>query len=431
MAADLWNEPVDDAKTLEIKRPDPLASTVVMSSNTTMTIDRKELQDAGLALPFQSAPATAIPISVAVPVPPRAGEFTGTVSLSVAEVLRAEARAATPFESSPSLAPVPLDVSRALHTPRNAPTSTPTAPARTIGEAAVAGILSVPAVSTASFVAAQIVGADPAPVAPEAPQDAVVLLYLHRPAMQRIVRKPAWQPILDALEDEPIDPESDDAALSTDPAEIHDQTQAYAILKQGRRIDRVMAAAALDTAANKAGRFAPPIEIIEGELEPSLDEIELLRTWLAIVPSLGSRDERLQLALDAATTFLATPGAAYAPPLVRRHLAEVRQVYSTGKHATPMDEIDQLVNRALLEQRHYQKRSVLGGEHLRAVLHCFGQSQPFVVYVPLDAAANLPLAPTFCARLLAEVHYAQDDQETDSIALRSLALASVVRRMIR
>jgi hypothetical protein len=125
---------------------------------------------------------------------------------------------------------------------------------------------------------------------PHRPPDPVVLVYVHRPAMTRIVRKPAWQAIVDALEYEKIDPETDDPLLSNDPTEIIEQTRVSAILKQGRTIDQAMAMDQLQAAANKPGRFAAPLESFEGELEISFDEIDTLRARLAMSSPAAFRD---------------------------------------------------------------------------------------------------------------------------------------------
>ena len=50
--------------------------------------------------------------------------------------------------------------------------------------------------------------------------------------------------------------------------------------------------------------------------------------------------------------------------------------------------------RALLDQRHYQKRPVLGGPHLRALLQPSGSSQQIPAYLP-EALAPIILGYTF------------------------------------
>lgn len=424
-------DPLDNAKTVEIRRADVLSSTVVLQPQTTLTLDTRALgANAPAPLPFQPGPTPAIATPDVSAMPPRPGEFTGTVALSVAQVLQGQT--ALPFDQAKPIVPSPApselpDVFRAHLAGASA---TPAPPARTIGEVVAAGGFAFPPPSPAAQV---MVRPEQPLLSPtlETPQEAIVLLYLHRPSMQRIARKPAWQPILDALEEQPLDPEADDPALSADPAEIQEQTQVYAILKQGRITDREGATLALEKAANKPGRFAPPVDLFEGELEPSLDNLAELRAWMAIVPAVVSGDERLQSALTAATSFLDSPAASYAPPFVRRHIADIRDAFAAGKHARRLDEIEYLVVRSLLEQRQYQKRNVLGGEHLRALLHCFGQTEPSVVYVPLEAASFLPLQPRFRMRMVAEIHFAQDEQETQLLAWRCLALSSVTRRILR
>lgn len=430
------------AMTVEMPiRQDPLASTVVIRGESTAELDAKRLEGSqNTGLPFRPGQSTQAQWPQPGPaLGVRPGEFTGTVTLSPAELLHAEAQAALPFNQGKPSASFPsvtargteaastIDLPDALRAHLAGQSSASTMPAKTIGEALVTGAR--PSITNSAPVRFD------APLRPASPEvqvskDAVILLHLHRPSMQRILRKPAWQSILDALDDRPIDAEADDPALSEDPTEIQEQAQAYAILKQGRCIDELTACAALDTAANKPGRFAPPLELVEGDLEPTFDDVEMLRAWVAVVPLFASRDERLQAALGAAMTFLDAPGAAYTRALARRHEAEIRQAYTTAKPSTRLEEVESLVTRALLEKRHYFKQQVLGGDHVRALLHEFGSS-PVVVYIPVEAAMFLPLEARFRARIVAEIHFGQDSRETGTWALRSVALGRIVQRGLR
>lgn len=438
------SDPFDGLKTTQMPRPDALASTVVWNEPSTVSAPS----------PMPSLSVASFGVQTQPPPGVNPGEFSSTMTLSKADLVDAGGKPALPFARSTPIEappvernlPTTLDAIRTqlamgaplpqpiapIHAPLPVSPVSPEMPAaKTIGQTFVTdgyARTSAVAVEAPTAHAAAIA----ATTAPEAPREAIVLLYLHRPSMPRIVRKPAWQPILDARDDEPVDPESDDPALSPDPAEIQEQSEAYAILKKGRCIDRDDALAALDVAANKAGRFAPPMELFQGEIEPALDEIEVLRGLLAIIPEyVPERDARLEKVLGAATTFMNGAGATYARPLVKKHIAEVRQAYGTSKPTAPIDELDALVVQTLVEQRQYQKQRVLGGEHIRTSLHQFGQSQPLIVYIPADAAMFLPLAARFSARILAEIHFAQDHQNPNAMALRCLALANVIRRNAR
>lgn len=412
------------------KYSDPLNSTVVMPSPVGQTLELKVPDIFDAALPFQAGPAvmatTAPGTNPSAPKPP-SGEFSGTMVLSIAALLQAEAQPTLPFGQSP-LPPSPATPTPVSSLLSPKPTPAPTLEGKTIGQTVVTEGYPKIANTLVDFNAAR--HETPATVgASEAPRHNIVMLYLHRPSMARIVRKLIWQPILEELDDEPLDLDADDPALSQDPAEIQEQMEAYAILKRGRGIVRENALKALDLAANRAGRFVPPIELFEGTLEPTLDEIETLRAFVAIIPAYVKQPDRtLEEALASATVFLKSAAATFTPPLIRRHMQDLRQAYGANKAAPPWDEIKALVVRALLERRQYQKQQVLGGEHFRASLHLFGQTSPEVVYIPTDAMLFLPLAPQFPTRILAEIHFTQDSRDSEALALRCLALGHVIRR---
>lgn len=407
---------------------DPLNSTVIMQSPVGQTLELNVRDVLNTALPFHSGPAmmatTAPATNPSVPKPP-SGEFSGTMVLSIAALLQGEAQPTLPFGQSamPASPPVPAPVS-----PPIATLPTPAPEVKTIGQTVFTSGYPQTANAPVEYNAARL--DTPATMDTfEVNRHNIVMLYLHRPSMPRIVRKPVWQPILEELDDVPMDPDADDPALSQDPAEIQEQMEAYAILRRGRSIAREDASKALDKAANKAGRFAPPIELFEGSLEPTPDEIETLRAFTALIPAYIKQPERmLEDALAAANVFLQNATAAFTAPLIRRHVQDLRQAYGTSKTIVPWDEVNALVVRALSERRQYQKQQFLGVEHLRASLYLFGQTTPEVVFIPLEVVQFLPLTPEFPARILAEIHFAQDPQGSNAMVLRCLALGHVIRR---
>jgi hypothetical protein len=244
----------------------------------------------------------------------------------------------------------------------------------------------------------------------------------------RIARKPGWQRILDDLEEEPIDPE-DDPALSTDPAAIQDRAQVHAILDRGAAIDAEAVRGALEAAFQKRGRFAPPIALVDGELEPLFDELETLKAMVSAAAPIAAGDEALKTAIASAREYLGLPDLVSAPAVASGLSARIREAFAHGKRSLPADHLDVQVERALLERRCYQKRKIFGGPHLRALLHPFppGEGSPMVAYLPAAAADELPMYPRFPARMLAELHVTVDVQEARPEALRVVALGRVVR----
>jgi len=434
----------EDEKTVKVRIPDAAELNADLPDKLAMTVTGVQPVDAEIraALPFRggspSLPQNFRPQAL----PPPTSDFTGTVTLSLDAQLRAEIQQAVPFGATNAKAPAPVappSVYEPQYVPVPPPTDfpdvfrnhlaspAPTAPApRTIGESAVAGVFAIPleARQLIAETMAQTSGVDAKPARP----DPIVLLYLERSGVPRIVRKPVWQKILDAMEDEPIDPEADDPALSSDPLEIQQQAQAYAILKHGRVVGIPAAEAALEAAVAKPGRFAPPIELFEGEVEPIFDDVERLRALVATLGPLAKNDEKLGQTLQVTNQILEAAGSTNVAPLARRQRLELQTVYQAGKRAMAFEEIEALVVRGMLEQRKYRLQTILGGEHLCAWFYMAGHDKPELVYVPVGAAPFLPLSRRFLARMIAEVHDPQDDDEKFVLVMRCLALSKVVRK---
>ncbi|MDI1430655.1 DUF2169 family type VI secretion system accessory protein [Polyangium sorediatum] len=339
--------------------PPPRAPLDRPPSERTAAIERDELLAPAAALPFAASAAEANTSAAAPVIKPPALIFD------------------TP---APSPAPAPSPwASGAPQTPAPEAVEPIVAARKTIGEVVVEGALpAAPAASTAEapgFTVAEATYRGPAR------GDALLLLWLDRKSMPRVVRKRAWQEILDAREEEPIDPEIDDPALFKDPAEMEDRAQAHVILD---RAAPVGFGGLLDVAtrAAKRGSLVPPLEMCEGELVLTFDASEASR---------------------------------------------LRESYAARTPAPAGEERDELVARALCEERHYERRRLLGGPHLRALLHPPGEPDPMVVYLPAALADELPLFSRFPARLLVEVHFTVDPQEKLPIALRAVALGRVVR----
>lgn len=258
-------------------------------------------------------------------------------------------------------------------------------------------------------------------------RDVVVLVWLDPKAVPRIVRKPAWLRLLDELESEPVDPEVDDPALSDEPAEIEDRTQVLAVLERGAAIDVEGVHEALARAAGKRGKLVPPLELVEGELSFPFDEVETLKALVSTVTPLASGNEALEAALAMAGKFLSTPGVASAPAVADGLCTRIREALAKGKRGRLEERVDEQVERALLEQRHYQRRKVLGGPHVRAMLYTFGARHPLVTYLPVEIADELPLSPRFRVRMIAAIHLAIDAQEVEPAALCAAAIARVVQ----
>jgi hypothetical protein len=373
------------------------------------------------AIPFGGKRASAPPSSS----PPASSAFAGS-TLEVDATAKLHEIPLTPFQGRPRSAPPSTPV------PPSVP-PIPQAPPPVVPKAAAPAASPWAAVAATTRVAGRALGdvpqssRAPAPpvVAVAPPREALALVWLDRKSMPRIVRKPAWQAILDAIEEEPVDFDAGDPAFADDPAEVEDRAQAFDILQ---RAEASTADGVRDAAARSAegrGKIVPPLELVAGELELAFDELETLNALVAHVSPLEAEGD-LAAAVAAAEKFLARPGAATAPAIAASLSARIREALGKLQRGATLAAVDGQVARALVEQRHYQRKKVLGGPHLRGLLHEPGAEHPLVVYLPAALADELPLASRFRVRLLAAVHLAVDENEREPVALAAVAVARVV-----
>ncbi|MDI3284685.1 DUF2169 domain-containing protein [Polyangium sp. 15x6] len=379
----------------------------------TLAIEHDELLSPAAALPFAASPPEANESAAAPAMKPPALIFETPAP--------SPASAPSPWASGVPQTPAPDAPGTAPHARASEPI---VAARKTIGEVVVEG--ASPTSPAPSAAAAPGFAVAPSANGGMSPSDALLLVWLDRKTMPRVVRKRAWQEILDEREEEPIDPEFDDPALFKDPAEMEDRAEAHAILGRAAAVSFEGLLDAAMRAAKKAHAI-PPLEVCEGELSLPFDPIEALKTTAATARPFAAGKEALSAAIQEAEGFIGSPGYQNAPGLAERFTRNIREAYALGAHGLGGDDLDVLVARALCEGRHYQRRRVLGGNHLRALLRAPGERHPLVVYLPAVIADDLPLFGQFPARILGEVHFAVDPEEKLPIALRAVALGRVVR----
>jgi hypothetical protein len=180
---------------------------------------------------------------------------------------------------------------------------------------------------------------------------------------------------------------------------------------------------AMATAAGSDGRFRAPLLALPGELRFAFDEIEALRLTVSAALPFVSGDARLREAVDLAKELLGTPWLSPLSSAAEGLAQRVRDAFAQG--GRPPAYLGGIVDRALLERRAYQRRAVFGDERIRALLTLPGDA-PRPAYLPVAVAAALPMFPAFEARLLVEVHPAQDHAETSPVALAVVAVGRMV-----
>jgi hypothetical protein len=269
------------------------------------------------------------------------------------------------------------------------------------------------------------------PAAPQPPvlappteaAEMIQLIWFDPAAVARVRRQPAWKRLLDALEDELPDADLDEAGPSEQPVETEDRREIFEILARGEATDEAGIREALGASVRDGGKFAAPLKLLVGELGFPFDELETLKATVATVTPLIGTDEPLKAAVTNAHDLLKLPDLRTAPAVVESLTIRIREVFAQGKRVVPPSYLDTQVERALLEQRHYQRRAVFGGPHLRALLIPSGASQPLPSYMPDALAQKLPLYQRFKARLLVEIYPQLDQYETSPLGLRVIALA--------
>jgi hypothetical protein len=106
---------------------------------------------------------------------------------------------------------------------------------------------------------------------------------------------------------------------------------------------------------------------------------------------------------------------------------KIREAFVKSSRVVGPTYLDDQAERALLERRAYQKRSVFGGPHLRALFHFAGTESGVPAYFPEALAKKLPLFRRLRVKMLAEAHFQADQYESHPSALRAAAVARVLR----
>jgi hypothetical protein len=291
------------------------------------------------------------------------------------------------------------------------------------GTAALGGLVTASNAAADPNVRAATAGAGPRRIE----GDVLHLLWFNPEIVPRIGRKPEWKQLLDALESSKPDPELDEPALAEDPAEIEDRREVFEVLARGAPTAQDSVDRALLGAVRADGRFAPQLLLLAGELRFDFDELELLKATVSAATPFAPNDEALKKVLDATTEFLATPDLVTSPDVSTAMTRRVREAFGAASRPVPATYLDEQTERALLERRAYQKRSVFGAPQLRALLFFAGADDGIPTYLPEALGKKLPLFRRLRVRMLVEAHFQADQYETHSAALRAVAVARIVR----
>ena len=131
------------------------------------------------------------------------------------------------------------------------------------------------------------------------------------------------------------------------------------------------------------------------------------------------------LMCDVAKDFLKMPDLATAPAVSEGLTTRIKDAFAAGKRVVAPGYLESQTERALLEGRHYQRRDVFGGKHIRAQLMLSGSQNGIPTYILDEMTRKLPMYQRFKARIFAEVHMPVDQYESYASALRVVALGRV------
>ncbi|WP_197041424.1 DUF2169 family type VI secretion system accessory protein [Chondromyces apiculatus] len=261
-------------------------------------------------------------------------------------------------------------------------------------------------------------GAGPAPrprLPP--PSEYVDLLWFDERAPQRVRQQAAWASYLreTARTTEWLTGEE----AVQEPQATRDRREVARALARVPPLDAFGVTRAVEESIDEDGILTRPLVVVGGELTMSFDPLEALKTTITVASQLTAADKKLKDAVDAASEVVQTRAAG--GPLVEGASTRIRQAFAQMNRTLPADYLDATVQRTLIEERRYQRRTVLGGVRLCAAL-ATGSGAPLPVYLPEMLADKLPLFPKFRVRAVAEPHAQQDPAETEPLALLVLAL---------
>lgn len=177
---------------------------------------------------------------------------------------------------------------------------------------------------------------------------------------------------------------------------------------------------AFEERLSTSATFELPLLIVEGDLQPSFDEVETLKLMLAATQPLATTDKKLGGLVKVATEMLASTW----PPTGEAALGLARQLEQAAKElALPPRYLTQQVDRALLEARHFKRRDVFGGPHLRADLLISRSDGHVPIYADEAIVPKLPLLQSIRVIALGELRPQEDSGESYPDSFLALAVA--------
>lgn len=255
--------------------------------------------------------------------------------------------------------------------------------------------------------------------------EAYELIWFDPSVMPRARRDARWKELLVSLDESEPDPELDNPALAEDAKTFEDQREMFHLLANAPALEPTEANDALRRAVRSDGKLLAPLVIVEGALTFSLEPLDALRLAVAVATPFQVGDEHLSNAIAAARHLLEIPDLPAGIPICEAYLKGIREAFTSAKRPVPPRFLAEQVELALLDERRYQKRDVLGANQLRTLVGAPDQP-PLVAYLPEHIESHLPLDVTFRARMMALVHPRVDAREAARCALQVVGLVRTI-----
>jgi hypothetical protein len=272
----------------------------------------------------------------------------------------------------------------------------------------------------------------PAPAprpAPRVARDVVDLIWHDPEVVPRIRAHRDWKDVLAELHPEPernTGFDWDEEPEPEPPKEVQERKDVFAVLTRAYTTDAEGVNEAMADAVAEDGTFEPPLVLLGGELSFPFDELETLKATVTAVSPFVPGDKKLKETVDTVNELLKTPWLQSSTGVAEGLTQKVRDAFAQTSRMLPPSHLDAHVDRILLEQRCYQRRTVFGETWIRTLLAFPGSTGSIPTYLPEALVKKLPMFQSLRVRLIAEAHAQQDQYESHPVALRVVALGRLI-----
>jgi hypothetical protein len=255
-------------------------------------------------------------------------------------------------------------------------------------------------------------------------QAMVDLLAFDAALPERMRREPAVLKLLGALPTRQAWRRTDEATDDESQRSERGRLDVLRLLSFAAPLELARLRDAMNQAFDDPGQLELPLFVVAGELRPTFDDLEALKLAIQVAQPLAGASKALAQALKLATDSVSSswPPTGEAASTLLRQLEQA----SATVPQLPARYLASQVERALVEQRRYRRRIVLGEPRLRAEL-AFSRSESVPIYLPELTAERLPMLSAFPVVAAVELRPREDSSEASPDALLALAVARTVR----